>query len=55
MSWGAPIQAPMVIPPEPAGSTYSLPMPDINKIDATSTSAMRLADKIATRMQALPR
>ena len=55
MSWGAPVNAPMVIPPEPAGTAYSLPMPDIDKIDATSTSAMRLADKVATRMQALPR
>ena len=55
MSWGAPINAPMVIPPEPAGSPYTLPMPDIAKIDATSTGAMRLADKMATRMQALPR
>ena len=29
--------------------------PEIKKIDALSTSAMRLADKVATRMQALPR
>ena len=55
MSWGAPISAPMVIPPEPSGTAYSLPMPDIDKIDAVSTGAMRLADKIQTRVQAMPR
>ena len=30
-------------------------LPEINKIVATSTDAMRLADKVKTRMQALPR
>ena len=55
MSWGAPVNAPMVIPPEPGPSQNMLPMPDLEKIEATGTSAMRLADKIATRTKAMPR
>ena len=55
MSWGAPISAPMVIPPAPGPSQYMEPAPELEKMVAASTSAMRLADKVATRMQALPR
>ena len=55
MSWGAPISAPMVIPPEPVGTAYSLPTPELEKIVATSTAAMRLADNIKKRTKALPR
>ena len=55
MSWGAPIQAPMVMPPEPGPSQYMEPAPEFEKMDAVGTSAMRLADKIAMRTKAMPR
>ena len=55
MSWGAPVTAPMVIPPEPAPSQFVEPAPPLEKMVAAGTSAMRLADKIATRTKALPR